>query len=81
MSLKQLLIFPFQYLASLPHVIFPLFCTSQKLNQLELSITCMLNKRYINSIKGDICCFDFLSSILVLISFLLNIGKERKEVV
>ena len=37
----------------------------------------MLNKRYIKSIKRDICCFDFLSSIRVLISILLNIEKER----
>ena len=29
----------------------------------------MLNKRYIKSIKRDIFCFDFLSSILVSISF------------
>ena len=36
----------------------------------------MLNKRYIKSIKRDIFCFDFLSSILVSMSFLLYIGKE-----
>ena len=40
----------------------------------------MLNKRYIKSIKRDIFCFDFLSSILVSISFLLYIGKEREVV-
>ena len=39
----------------------------------------MLNKRYIKSIKRDIFCSDFLSSILVSISFLLYIGKERNE--
>ena len=37
----------------------------------------MLNKRYIKSIKRDNFCFDFLSSILVSISFLLYIGKGR----
>ena len=37
----------------------------------------MLNKRYIKSIKRDIFWFDFLSSILVSISFLLYIGKKR----
>ena len=35
----------------------------------------MLNKRYSKSIKRDIFCFDFLSSILVSISFLLFIEK------
>ena len=40
----------------------------------------MLNKGYIKSIKQDIFCFDFLSgipSILVSISVLLYLGKER----
>ena len=36
----------------------------------------MLNKQYIKSIKRDIF-FNFLSSILVSISSLLYIGKER----
>ena len=27
--------------------------------------------------KRDFCCFDFRSNFLVLISILLNIGKER----
>ena len=35
----------------------------------------MLNKRYIKSIKRDIFCFDFLSSSLVSISFLLYIAN------
>ena len=39
----------------------------------------MLNKRYITSIKRDIFCFDFLSSILVSISFLLCIGRKDKK--
>ena len=30
--------------------------------------------------KRDICCFDFRSNFLVLISILLNIGKERNEI-
>ena len=47
----------------------------EKINQLESGI--MLNKRYIKSIKREIFCFDFLSSIFVSISFLLFIGKER----
>ena len=51
----------YQYIPGLPLV--------KKINQLEPSI--MLNKRYIKSIKRDIFCFDFLSSILVSISFLL----------
>ena len=38
----------------------------------------MLNNRYIKSIKRDIFCFDFLSSSLVSISFLLYI-LERKD--
>ena len=38
----------------------------------------MLNKRYIKSIKRDIFCFDFLSSILVSISFLCY-KLERKD--
>ena len=38
----------------------------------------MLNNRYIKSIYRDIFCFDFLSSILVSISFLLYI-LERKD--
>ena len=37
----------------------------------------MLNKGYIKSLKGDIFCFDFLSSILVSNSFLLYIGKGK----
>ena len=37
----------------------------------------MLNNRYIKSIYRDIFCFDFLSSILVSISFLLYIGKGK----
>ena len=57
----------YQYIPGLPLV--------KKINQLEPNI--MLNKRYIKSIKRDIFCFDFLSSILVSISFLLYIGKER----
>ena len=57
----------YQYIPGLPLV--------KKINQLEPSI--MLNKRYIKSIKRDIFCFDFLSNILVSISFLLYIGKER----
>ena len=56
----------YQYIPGLPLV--------KKINQLEPSI--MLNKRYIKSIKRGIFCFDFLSSILVSISFLLYIGKE-----
>ena len=39
----------------------------------------MLNNRYIKSIYLDIFCFDFLSSILVSISFLLYIGKKDKK--
>ena len=40
----------------------------------------MLNKRYIKSIKRDIFCFEFLSSILVSISFLLYWkGKIRSR--
>ena len=39
----------------------------------------MLNKRYIKLIKGDIFCFDFLSSILVSISFLLYIERKDKK--
>ena len=57
----------YQYIPGLPLV--------KKINQLEPSI--MLNKRYIKSIKRDTFCFDFLCSILVSISFLLYIGKER----
>ena len=37
----------------------------------------MLNKRYIKSIKRDIFCFDFLSSILV--QFLFCYILERKD--
>ena len=39
----------------------------------------MLNKRYIKSIKRDIFCFDFLSSILVSISFLLYFGRKDEK--
>ena len=39
----------------------------------------MLNKRYIKSIKRDIFCFDFLSSILVSISLLLYIGRKDEK--
>ena len=66
-SIYQYNISIYQYIPGLPLV--------KKINQLEPSI--MLNKRYIKSIKRDIFCFDFLSSILVPISFLLYIGKKR----
>ena len=39
----------------------------------------MLNNRYIKSIYRDIFCFDFLSSILVSISFLLYIERKNKK--
>ena len=39
----------------------------------------MLNKRYIKSIKRDIFCFDFLSRILVSISFLLLLERKDKK--
>ena len=42
----------------------------------------MLNRRYIKSIKRDIFCFDFFSSILVSISFLLYWkGKIRRDII
>ena len=39
----------------------------------------MLNKRYIKSIKRDIFCFDFLSSILVSISFCYILERKDKK--
>ena len=57
----------YQYIPGLPLV--------KKINQSEPCI--MLNNQYIKSIYRDIFGFDFLSSILVSISFLLYIGKER----
>ena len=39
----------------------------------------MLNKRYIKSIKRDIVCFDFLSSILVSIFFCYILERKDKK--
>ena len=39
----------------------------------------MLSKRYIKSIKRDIFCFDFLSSILVSISFCYILERKDKK--
>ena len=39
----------------------------------------MLNKQYIKSIKRAIFCFDFLSCILVSISFLLLLVRKDKK--